>query len=120
MHLIASLLVGLVGLEHVYFLYLEMFRWTAPSTRAAFGTTAEFAEATKVLAANQGLYNGFLAAGLFWSLLPGAHALALQVFFLACVIIAGIYGGFSVKRSIWFIQALPAALALAATLIAAH
>jgi putative membrane protein len=117
MSMIAKLLVALVAIEHVYILVLEMFLWTTARGRKAFGTTPEFAEATKVLAANQGLYNGFLAAGLFWSLLaPAAYALPLAVFFLACVVVAGIYGGFTASRRILVIQALPAAIALGAVI----
>ena len=95
MTIIAKVLIALVALEHLYFLVLEMFLWTTPRTRAAFGMSAEQAEQTKVLAANQGLYNGFLAAGLAWSLLaPSAYARPLALFFLGCVLVAGIYGGF--------------------------
>ena len=112
---IAKVLVAVVALEHIYFLVLEMFLWTAPRTRKAFGMTAEQAEVTKVLAANQGLYNGFLAAGLIWSLMaPAADARPLALFFLACVLVAGIYGGFTANKRIWLLQALPAALGLAA------
>ena len=115
MSLIAKILIALIALEHVYFLVLEMFLWTTPRTRAAFGMSAEQAEQTKVLAANQGLYNGFLAAGLTWSLIaPSAYARPLALFFLACVLVAGIYGGFSANRRIWLLQALPAAVALLA------
>ena len=115
MTIIAKALIALVALEHLYFLVLEMFLWTTPRTRAAFGMSAEQAEQTKVLAANQGLYNGFLAAGLAWSLLaPPAYAQALALFFLACVLIAGIYGGFTANRRVWLVQALPAAVALLA------
>src|SRR4051794_7531872 len=110
MDTIAKILVGLVALEHVYILVLEMFLWTTPRALRSFGTTPEFAQASKALAANQGLYNGFLAAGLFWSLLyPDpvfGHQLAL--FFLICVIVAAIYGGITAKRSILLIQGLPA------------
>ncbi|MDQ2989748.1 MAG: DUF1304 domain-containing protein, partial [Pseudomonadota bacterium] len=104
---------------HLYFLYLEMFAWTRQRTRRAFGTTAEFAEASKSLAANQGLYNGFLAAGLVWSLVHPDPLIArqLQLFFLGCVLIAALYGGITVKRSILIVQGLPAALALAAVLL---
>jgi putative membrane protein len=117
MSMIAKILVALVALEHVYILVLEMFLWTTARGRAAFGTTAEFAEQTKVLAANQGLYNGFLAAGLAWSLLaPPAYAAQLALFFLGCVVVAGIYGGFTANRRIWVVQALPAAVALAAVI----
>jgi putative membrane protein len=113
MHAVTLVLVVIVALEHVYFLYLEMFAWTKPATMKAFGTTPEFAEASKTLAANQGLYNGFLAAGLVWSLLAEAPLQRpLEVFFAACVLIAGIYGGLTVSRRILVIQALPAALLL--------
>jgi putative membrane protein len=113
MSAVAKILIALVALEHIYFLVLEMFLWTAPRTRAAFGMSAEQAEQTKVLAANQGLYNGFLAAGLIWSLLaPALYAKPLALFFLACVLVAGIYGGFTANRRIWLVQALPAGIAL--------
>ncbi len=113
MSIIAKLLVALIALEHLYFLVLEMFLWTAPRTRATFGMSAEQAEATKVLAANQGLYNGFLAAGLVWSLLaPSTYATPLALFFLCCVLVAGLYGGATANRRIFFVQALPAAIAL--------
>ncbi len=118
MRMLSLILIGLVAFEHLYFMYLEMFVWTTKSTRRAFGTTAEFAEASKSLAANQGLYNGFLASGLAWSLLNPdlAFALQLKIFFLACVITAAIYGALSVKRSILYVQGIPAMLALAAAL----
>ena len=113
MSIIAKLLVALIALEHLSFLVLEMFLWTAPRTRATFGMSAEQAEATKVLAANQGLYNGFLAAGLVWSLLaPSTYATPLALFFLCCVLVAGLYGGATANRRIFFVQALPAAIAL--------
>ena len=120
MRMLSLILVVLVAAEHLYFMYLEMFVWTTPKTRRAFGTTAEFAEASKSLAANQGLYNGFLSAGLVWSLLhpDNAFAMQLKVFFLACVIVAAIYGALSVKRSILYMQGFPAMLALAAVLYA--
>ena len=115
MSLIAKILIALVALEHVYFLVLEMFLWTAPRTRAAFGMSAEQAEQSKVLAANQGLYNGFLAAGLIWALLaPAAYATPLALFFLGCVLVAGLYGGATANKRIWLVQALPAAIALLA------
>ncbi|MEA2870615.1 MAG: putative rane protein [Hyphomicrobiales bacterium] len=114
MSIVAKILIALVALEHIYFLVLEMFLWTAPRTRKAFGMSAEAAEQTKVLAANQGLYNGFLAAGLIWALIaPIAYATQLALFFLACVLVAGIYGGFTANKRIWLLQALPAAVALA-------
>jgi putative membrane protein len=115
MWIVAEVLVALVALLHVYFLVLEMFLWTKPRTRAAFGMTAEAAEQTKVLAGNQGLYNGFLAAGLLWSLVaPVTLARPLAFFFLACVLIAGLYGGATANKRILLVQALPAALALVA------
>ena len=118
MSIIAKALIALIALEHIYFLVLEMFLWTTPRTRAAFGMTAEQAEQSKVLAANQGLYNGFLAAGLIWALLaPVAYATQLALFFLACVLVAGLYGGATANRRIWLLQALPAAIAIAAVLL---
>ena len=116
MELVAKVLVGLVAAIHVYILVLEMFLWRTPRTRATFGTTAEFAEASAPLAANQGLYNGFLAAGLAWSLI--ADDFAFAVFFLGCVIVAGIYGTITANRRILFVQALPAAIALVFVLLA--
>ena len=113
MSVIAKLLIALIALEHIYFLVLEMFLWTTPRTRAAFGMSAEQAEQTKVLAGNQGLYNGFLAAGLIWSLFaPAAYATQLALFFLACVLVAGLYGGATANKRIWYVQAFPAAIAL--------
>ena len=114
MAVIANVLVALVAVLHVYFLILEMFLWTKPLGLKTFGNSPERAEAMAVLAANQGLYNGFLAAGLFWGLFHPAPAVAIQikVFFLLCVIVAGAYGAYSVSRRILFVQALPAALAL--------
>jgi len=118
MSLIAKILIALIALEHLYFLVLEMFLWTTPRTRAAFGMTAEQSEQTKVLAANQGLYNGFLAAGLIWSLLaPAAYAMPLALFFLGCVLVAGLYGGATANKRIWYLQALPAAVALIVLLV---
>ena len=113
--MIANLLVGLVALIHGYIVVLEMFLWDKPAGRRAFGTTAEFATASKVLAANQGLYNGFLAAGLFWGLYLGAGAagFSVKVFFLVCVLVAGLYGAATANKRILFVQAVPAALALA-------
>jgi putative membrane protein len=113
------ILVLLVALEHVYILYLEMFAWTAPRTLKSFGTTPEFAQATKALAANQGLYNGFLAAGLFWGAFnPNPEfAHAIRLFFLICVLVAAIFGGLTAKRSILYIQGTPALIALIAVLL---
>jgi putative membrane protein len=118
MTLLASVAVALVALLHAYFLVLEMFLWEKPAGRKAFGTTAEFAASTRTLAANQGLYNGFLAAGLVWGLLAGSGGVSIRVFFLACVIVAGVYGAISVSRKILFVQALPAAIALTLVLLA--
>lgn len=112
--MIATILTALVALLHIYFLILEMFLWDKPQGMKAFGSTPEFAKATKVLAANQGLYNGFLAAGLIWGLWLGAAGFQIKVFFLICVIIAGLYGAATAGRKILFVQALPAALALGA------
>lgn len=109
---IANGVIALVALLHIYFLILEMFLWDTPYGRKTFGLTAEFSAASKTLAANQGLYNGFLAAGLIWGLALGAGGLAIKAFFLACVIVAGVYGAATVGRKILFIQALPAALGL--------
>ncbi|NBZ88793.1 DUF1304 domain-containing protein [Stagnihabitans tardus] len=108
--MITTSLIAAIALLHVYILVLEMFLWTTPRARKAFGTTAEFAAATRVLAANQGLYNGFLAAGLFWGLWRSDVA----VFFLACVLVAGVYGAMTASRRILFVQAVPAGLALLA------
>lgn len=118
MHVVANLLVALVALAHLYFLALEMFFWTKPLGLRTFGMTQDFANATAVLAANQGLYNGFLAAGLVWALLDARRGFALKLFFLVCIAVAGIYGGFTAKMTILYVQALPAAVALALVLIA--
>ena len=115
--MIANVLVGLVALIHLYIVVLEMFLWDRPYGRKVFGNSAEFAAASKVLAANQGLYNGFLAAGLIWGLSMGAAGHAVQLFFLGCVIVAGVYGAISVGLRILFVQAVPAALAVAAILL---
>ena len=115
--MIANLLVGLVVLIHLYIVVLEMFLWDKPFGRKVFGNTAEFATASKVLAANQGLYKGFLAAGLVWGLMLGPAGHPVQLFFLGCVIVAGVYGAISVGIKILFVQAVPAALAMAAVLL---
>ena len=114
--MLASVLVALVALIHVYFLLLEMVMWDRPFGRRVFGTTPEFAAASKTLAANQGLYNGFLAAGLLWGLMLGAAGRPVQLFFLGCVIVAGVFGALTVSRKILWVQALPAVLAVAAVL----
>ena len=113
----ANIVVALVALLHVYFLVLEMFLWDKPLGLRTFRQTPESAAVTKVLAANQGLYNGFLAAGLFWGLTLGAAGFSVKVFFLLCVIVAGLYGAATVGRKILFVQALPAAIGLALLLL---
>ena len=117
MSLIANAVVGFVAILHVYFLVLEMFLWDKPAGLRAFGQTQEAATATKVLAANQGLYNGFLAAGLIWGLILGAGGTGIKVFFLCCVLVAGLYGGATASRKILLVQAAPAAIALALVLL---
>jgi len=112
MGLAANVVIAVVALLHVYFLVLEMFLWDKPAGLRAFGHTAEAAAASKVLAANQGLYNGFLAAGLLWGLSLGVGGTHIKIFFLLCVLIAGIYGALTASRKILFVQALPALLAL--------
>ncbi len=110
--LLANVVTGLVALIHVYILVLEMFLWTKPAGRKAFGLAPDFAQATRVLAANQGLYNGFLAAGLIWGLLLGAAGLPVKLFFLACVLVAGLFGAATASRKILYVQALPALIGL--------
>ena len=114
----ADAVTALVVVLHVYFLVLEMFLWTKPTGLAVFDQTAEEAEATRVLAANMGLYNGFLAAGLVWGLLPGLGGEGIKLFFLGCVVVAGIFGAATASRKILFAQALPAAVALILVLLA--
>jgi putative membrane protein len=109
----ANIAIAFVALLHAYFLVLEMFLWDRPFGRRVFGTSPEFAAASKTLAANQGLYNGFLAAGLAWGLALGEAGLEVKIFFLACVIVAGVFGAVTANRTILFIQALPAIVALA-------
>ena len=109
----ATIVIAIIAALHVGFLILEMFLWKTPFGRKTFGLTPEFAEQSATLAANQGLYNGFLAAGLIWGLVSPVAAIEIKTFFLACVLVAGIYGGLTAKRSILIIQALPAAIALA-------
>lgn len=119
MTLLADVLVACVVLLHVYILVLEMFLWTTPRARAAFGVAPDLAESTRTMAANQGLYNGFLAAGLVWGLLAGGDLrVPVLTFFLACVAVAGGYGAATVNRRILLVQTVPAALALAAVLAA--
>jgi putative membrane protein len=112
MSLIATLAVLVVAALHAYFLVLEMFLWTKPTGLRTFGMTSERAALTASLAANQGLYNGFLATGLLWGVLLGPAGYLVKVFFLLCVIVAGVFGAATAKRSILYIQALPAVVAL--------
>ena len=112
MAILANTVVAAVALLHVYILVLEMFLWDKPAGLRAFGNSQAAAAATKVLAANQGLYNGFLAAGLVWGLSLGAAGTSVKVFFLLCVLVAGLYGAATASRKILFVQALPAALCL--------
>ncbi len=112
--MIANVLTGLVALIHLYIVVLEVALWQKPAGLRAFGMTPEFAAVTRVLAANQGLYNGFLAAGLIWGLWLATAGLSVKVFFLACVVVAGLFGAATASRRILFVQALPAALALVA------
>ena len=112
MSTVSCVLVGLVAFLHVYFLVLEMFLWTSPTGRRVFGLEPGFAEESKALAANQGLYNGFLVAGLVWGLL--SDQTDVKVFFLVCVVVAGVYGAATVNKRILVVQSVPAVLALAA------
>jgi putative membrane protein len=120
MQLIAEILVGIVAAEHLYILWLEMFAWTTRARKTFRSFPAELFEPTQPMAANQGLYNGFLAAGLIWSLLiqDSAWSQHVSIFFLSCVIVAGLFGAYTVQRSIFFVQALPAIIALTAVLFA--
>ncbi len=115
MTILSNVLVALVAALHLWFLTLEMFLWRKPKGLKTFGTTQEFADATAVLAANQGLYNGFLAAGLIWGMTSSdsIHGFSIKVFFLSCVVVAGVFGAITADKRILFIQAFPAALALA-------
>jgi putative membrane protein len=119
MTLAANIITALVALLHIYFLVLEMFLWDKPAGRKAFGLTLEQAQSTKVLAANQGLYNGFLAAGLIWGIGLGDAGTHIKIFFLGCVVVAGVYGAATASKKILFIQALPAAIGLALVILAA-
>jgi len=118
MSIAADIMVALVALIHIYILVLEMFLWDKPAGLKAFGQTRERAAATKVLAANQGLYNGFLAAGLIWGLLLRTGGSQVKVFFLACVFVAGLYGAMTASRKILFVQSVPAAIGMALVLVA--
>lgn len=110
--MIANVAVALVALMHLYFLILEMFFWNKPLGRRVFGLTPEFAQSTTALAANQGLYNGFLAAGLIWGIVLGPAGYGIKIFFLGCIIVAGVFGAITVNRRILWVQALPGAVAL--------
>jgi putative membrane protein len=111
MRLVADCLIAIVALLHLWFMVLEMLLWDKPIGQRTFRLTPEFATASKTLAANQGLYNGFLAAGLIWGLAGGDFH--VRIFFLACIVVAGFYGGLTVNRRIIYVQALPALVALA-------
>jgi putative membrane protein len=113
MKLVADILIALVALLHVWFLVLEMFLWDKPLGLKTFRQTPEHAAISKTLAANQGLYNGFLAAGLLWGLLLRGAGFDIKLFFLGCVVVAGVYGAATVGKKILFVQALPAAIAMA-------
>jgi putative membrane protein len=115
--MIANILIGLVALLHVYFMYLEMVVWDKPLGLKTFRLTPEFAAASRALALNQGLYNGFLVAGLIWGLWLGQAGFAIKVFFLGCVVVAGIVGALTVNRRIFFVQGVPAIVALAALIL---
>jgi len=114
---IADVVVALIALLHVYILVLEMFLWDKPAGLRAFGQTREAAAASKVLAANQGLYNGFLTAGLFWGLSLGSGGTGVKLFFLACILVAGLYGAATASRKILFVQAVPALIGLVLVLM---
>jgi putative membrane protein len=116
--MIGSILAGVVALIHLYILVLEMFLWDKPPGMKAFGTKPDFAAQTKVLAANQGLYNGFLAAGLIWGIALGEAGDPIKLFFLGCVAVAGLYGAATVGRKILFVQTIPAAVAMVAVVLA--
>lgn len=117
MSVAARIAIALVGVIHIYILVLEMFLWTKPAGLKAFGLTPERAASSKVLAANQGLYNGFLAAGLFWSLTLGDAGKSVAMFFLLCVTAAGLYGAATASRKILYVQALPAIIGIVLLLL---
>jgi putative membrane protein len=117
MTFVATGLVVLVAILHLGFLVLEMFLWSGPIGRRVFGLPPEVMKASASLAANQGLYNGFLAAGLIWGVILGPSGFSVRVFFLVCVVVAGVFGAVTAKRSILWIQALPGAVALALTFL---
>lgn len=118
MQIAASVAAGLMALLHVYIMLLEMLFWDSPRGLKAFGLDQEFATRTKVLAANQGLYNGFLAAGLIWGVLLGPAGNSIKAFFLGCIVVAGIYGSITSNKKILFVQGVPGAVALTLVLLA--
>ncbi len=115
--MLANILIALVAVIHVYILVLEMFLWDTKTGRKAFNLSADFARDTRVMAANQGLYNGFLAAGLLWGLWLGDAGFPVKLFFLACVLIAGVFGAATASKKILYVQALPALIAMVALLM---
>lgn len=119
MHILAKIFVALIAIEHIYILWLEMFAWTTRGKKTFKSLKPELFEPTKALAANQGLYNGFLAAGLFWSLIISDTNWSYNVayFFLSCVIVAGLYGAYSADKKIFFVQGMPAIIALVVALL---
>ena len=117
MSILSNIVVGLIAVLHIYILILEMFLWDKPIGLKVFHQTKASATASKVLAANQGLYNGFLAAGLFWGLSLGSDGYEVKLFFLSCVLVAGLFGGATANRKIFVIQAIPAAIGLALVLL---
>jgi putative membrane protein len=114
---VANIAVAVVALLHLYFLVLEMFFWEKPLGLRVFGLTPEFAKASRALAANQGLYNGFIAAGLVWGLSLGGAGDSIKIFFLGCVVVAGVFGALTANRKILWVQALPGAVAIALVLL---
>ncbi|MGC2166898.1 MAG: DUF1304 domain-containing protein [Gallionella sp.] len=120
MHYAGTIATGLLAALHIYIMVLEMFLWNTPKGRKVFRLTSEFAAASKVLAANQGLYNGFLSAGLIWGILLGETGNSIKIFFLACVVVAGIFGAITSSKKILFMQGLPGAIALALVLLAGN
>jgi len=110
---VSNIAVAVVALLHLYFLVLEMFFWEKPLGLRVFGLTPEFARASRALAANQGLYNGFIVAGLVWGLSLGAAGDSIKIFFLGCVVVAGVFGALTANRRILWVQALPGAVAIA-------
>lgn len=115
--MVANIAIGAVAALHAFFMYLEMVAWDQPLGRKVFGLTPEFSAASKALAANQGLYNGFLVTGLIWGLTQGDAGFSVKIFFLGCVIVAGIFGAVTVSRRIAYVEAAPAAVALGLLLI---